>query len=238
MNKLIAALVLVPFVAFAKADAEKAEAPALPTFAQLAGKAATSGPVAAPAGGIAPEEDVFAVAMADFVKNGAAKLDAAKAAADAFAAARPTNGYIVADNALVRLYRATGDGKYLKFEQKLVQGAVARFANADEATLAANRDVIARLGGKVGVYIQPDTGLLMAFDSVQAKWVRKPGWFKDGMVVFINPTRQIARVKMLAEKSSKTGATLGEPTTWPEVVVPAYGRMTFRITRAGEIVTK
>lgn len=236
MNKLITALVLIPFVAFAKADAGKAEAPALPTFAQLAGRVAAFVAVAAPAEVVNPGKDAFTAAMADFVR--AKSLGAAKAAADKLALAVPTNGSIVADNALVRLYRATGDEKYLKLEQKLVQGAVARFADADEPTLAANKDAIARLGGKVGVYVQPDTGLLMAFDSVQAKWVRRPGWFRDGMVVFINPTREIARVKMLAEKSSKTDTALGTSATWPEVVVPAYGRTTFRITRAGEIVAK
>jgi len=72
-----------------------------------------------------------------------------------------------------------------------------------------------------GVYVQPDTGLVCAFDHIDARLVDRGG----GQMVLEchNPTRFDARVRVFIEPSSAAATILGQAAAlrWPVLDIPA-----------------
>jgi hypothetical protein len=150
---------------------------------------------------------------------------------------------------LLRLYRATGELAYLDLLREIVHASPQFLSRPDRPISTSSPgwvnervemgDFLEPLGEIFdgsgwaeialmlacveipGLYVQPDTGLLRAFDQVAAAVKKRSG---TGLVVSLtNPTQFDARISVLAENSTETSRVLGHNYLWRcrRIEVPA-----------------
>lgn len=173
--------------------------------------------------------------------------------------------YVLSGDFLLKLYRATGDLRYLELDKDMAHNIV-QYVNTEgnriqseggfgfvtervqicdwesegignipqnDSNIAWENTTLHHTTENPGIYVQPDTGLLMVFDHVDARIVSRDA---DGVTLEItNPTYRDGDIRVLCETSDYArGHSLGWNAfyTWPKVHVAAGETVTVHVSDA------